>query len=150
MLRSVVSSTTCSHTNCATLGQAEGFVMAMNNIDRPSHVQPGILEQFQKSAGKTRRQNETGSPDDGTLNVGPGSAPADRAEISENARKLEDLSTLHKAGQRAMESVPDVRQDRIAQARERLESGYYNSDEVRQDVAGRLGAVLKKLETLLD
>jgi len=146
----MVSSTTRSHPNCTTLGQAEGFVMAMNNIGRPSQVQPGILEQFQKSAGKTRRQNETDSPDDGKLKVGPGSVPADRAEISENARKLEDMSQMYKAGQRALETVPDIRQDRVTQARERLESGYYNSDEVRQDVSGRLGAVLKKLETLLD
>ena len=60
---------------------------------------------------------------------------ADRIELSESARQaLAQQSRLNDAAR----SVPDVREDRVTQARARLEAGEYDTEEVRQTIADRL------------
>ncbi|MEN8005379.1 MAG: hypothetical protein ABFS42_00050 [Candidatus Krumholzibacteriota bacterium] len=47
-----------------------------------------------------------------------------------------------------MDSVPEVRQDRVAEARARLDRGFYNSVEVRTRVAERLDDVAQSMEDI--
>ena len=42
-----------------------------------------------------------------------------------------------RTAQRGLSDVPDVREDRVAQARERVDTGFYNSDGVRTQIADR-------------
>jgi hypothetical protein len=53
------------------------------------------------------------------------------------------------AARQALAALPEVRDERVAQARARLSEGVYDTVEVRNAVAGRLGAVLRRLENLI-
>lgn len=45
---------------------------------------------------------------------------------------------VFKGAQEALNSVPDVREDKVDQARQRVESGFYDRGEVKQDTADRI------------
>ena len=62
-------------------------------------------------------------------------APADRVEVSDDARQVQDLE---KNLADAARELPEIREDRVAQARARIEEGHYDSEEVRRTVADRL------------
>jgi hypothetical protein len=120
--------------------------MALHNVGRPDHAQAGALGQFKRMSGPqaSGRGRETSGPHSASRE-----APVeDRAEISDQARRLEDLRRTMAAGREALSREPDVRQERLAEVRQRLAGGHYDSDEVRRSLAGRLGAVLRRLETL--
>lgn len=73
---------------------------------------------------------------------------ADRADISNHARDLVDLRAAVDAGRAELARTADVRPDRLDQVRQRLASGYYQSTEVRQQVAGKLMKVLEEMDRL--
>ncbi len=62
-------------------------------------------------------------------------ARADSVELSEEGRQVQDLRGRLTEAARAM---PEVREDRVAQARARLEAGEYDSEGVRRQIADRL------------
>jgi hypothetical protein len=70
-------------------------------------------------------------------------------EISANARKMADLRRTIDQSREALAAAPDLRQERIAQARERIQAGFYDSREVREEVAGKLSQVLRRLDSLI-
>jgi anti-sigma28 factor (negative regulator of flagellin synthesis) len=59
---------------------------------------------------------------------------ADAARSSTTARQTQELQTRLADTAR---DIPDVRQDRVAEARARLESGEYDSESVRRVIADR-------------
>ena len=120
--------------------------MAMHNIGRPPQVQPGSLERFRRQAGSTHdKEGATATP---ATRTDP--AAGERLEISDRARQLESMRRTLLAGRRAYDETPEVRPERLAEVRSRLESGAYEAPEVRQTVAERLGAVLRKLDALIE
>lgn len=66
------------------------------------------------------------------------SAGSDNVEISEEAKKLSELASY----QKIVEASPDIREDRIAEVKAKLESGAYDNDEVMLAVADKLMKVL--------
>lgn len=63
---------------------------------------------------------------------------SDNVEISDEAKKLSELAQF----QKIVEASPDIREDRIAEVKARLESGAYDNDEVMMAVADKLMKVL--------
>ena len=61
----------------------------------------------------------------------PGARAGDVVEISESAQEAADLGA-------ALKAAPEVANPRLAEVQARVQSGYYNSDEVRQEIAGAL------------
>lgn len=124
--------------------------MAMNNVGGTPQIHPGLLEQFKRTESAPAHEGTGGKAGSGPLKIGNGEQGGDRAEISADARRLNDLRRTLEGSRQAYAGLPEVRQERLAQVRERLDSGYYHSEEVRQTVAERLGSVLRRLETLID
>lgn len=62
------------------------------------------------------------------------SGASDEVDISSDARLAQ---TLNRATD-AINDTPEVREDRVAEVQERLESGFYESDEVTERVAGEI------------
>jgi anti-sigma28 factor (negative regulator of flagellin synthesis) len=84
-----------------------------------------------------QRQPEQASPRDTSSHSKP--APAgDKAEISTEAHELADLRQMVDAGRGAIGEMPEVRTELVAQARQRIDDGFYRSAEVQEKVAGRL------------
>ena len=45
---------------------------------------------------------------------------------------------VFKGAQEALKAVPDEREDKVNEARQRVESGFYNRGEIQRDTAGRI------------
>jgi hypothetical protein len=117
----------------------------MNNVSRPS-LQQRILQQYQKGAAP-RSDGKTAASLNGHAAKPVGTE--DHAEISGDALKLDSLRATLAAAERAAADVPDVRADKVADARARLATGQYDTAAVREELAGRLGSVLRRLEDLI-
>ena len=61
---------------------------------------------------------------------------------------MADLRAAVDTGRAALDALPDVRQDKLAEVRDRLDKGYYQSVEVIQTIAEKLGPVLEGMDEL--
>ena len=129
-------------------------MMAMERVDGSGTHQPRPLDGFSRSGEVARgrdsaRADRTGAPG---APGGPEIAPetADRAEISDNARKMADLKSTLEESRMAYDRSPEIRRDRVEEVKSRLASGYYESVQVKETLAARLGAVVRKMDDLLD
>ncbi|MBK7671600.1 MAG: flagellar biosynthesis anti-sigma factor FlgM [bacterium] len=118
--------------------------MGMDKINSSPLQSRGLLDRLRGTARDETKP--TGTP--ATSADLPAAATADKADISEAARRLVDLKHVVDAGRDAIAQLPDVRPEKVTAARERLASGFYNALEVRQVVAGRLGGVFDGIEKL--
>ncbi|MBK8166119.1 MAG: flagellar biosynthesis anti-sigma factor FlgM [bacterium] len=116
--------------------------MAMDKINGSPLLRQGLLDRFR---GSERGSTHLGAPDSTNQ---PAKKPADKADISDAAHRLVDLRAAVEAGRAALAQVPDVRPEKVAAARERLATGFYQSAEVRQAVAERVGSVIESLDSL--
>ena len=125
--------------------------MVMDRIGGLSHMGKAFLDKFQ---GSDRTDSTRGKPDpeNATPVASAGdakrSAPLDKAEISPKAHQLNDLRNAVDSGREALDGVPEVRQDRMAEVRARLNRGFYNSVDVRAQVAEKLNDVARNLEDI--
>jgi len=120
--------------------------MTMPKIDTSSLIAPRQAEAYAK--GRPPRQGEVSTAATEASPLGPQAPRGDRAEISTGARSLVDRRAAVDAGRAALDAEPPVRADKVATARQRMASGYYQSDEVRAKTADRLRGVLSDLDTL--
>jgi len=121
--------------------------MVMDRINGFSILSKGLLDRFQ-GTGRTDSQDPEHSADVSAPGHGRRAVPADTADISAKAHRLIALRHAVDSGRQALEGLPEVRRDRVAQVRERLNQGFYNSVEVRSRVAERLDDLNRKLEDL--
>ena len=93
-------------------------------------LQNGGPDAIRKSSGLQKAQNKkTATPNGQKDSVNLSSASKDATE----AQKAEATSvSAH------VNALPEVRQDRIAEVKSRIESGYYNSEEFGDKLADRL------------
>ncbi len=121
--------------------------MVMDKINGFTNLSKGLLERFQGS-----RRTDVSDTEQSSKVGGAGSerrsAPADTAEISPKAHRLIALRHALDSGHKALDELPDVRQDKVDQVRARLSKGFYNSVEVRSRVIERLEVVARHMEDL--
>ncbi len=120
--------------------------MTMNPINTSAHLRQGVIDAFQG----TQRRDEAAREDAASAAARGASAEPlrDRAEISENAHRLVELRRTLDQGKAAAAATPDVRQEKVATARERLAQGFYNAVEVRAKVADGVEQVIRGIEEL--
>ena len=121
----------------------------MDRINSQNLVRPGLVDKYKgaqrsDSAQQADTEQATGLEKSNTRPT----IPADSADISEAARKMVDLRAAVDTGRMALEELPDVRDEKVALARKRLEQGFYQSAEVQGEVAAKLGNVLKQMDDL--
>ena len=63
---------------------------------------------------------------------------ADRSEFSPGAQRLSDTKAQHETIAASVSAQPDVRVDRIAEVKQKIESGYYDSEEFIDKLADKL------------
>jgi hypothetical protein len=120
--------------------------MAMDKINGSPIHQSGILDRFQGTkTDKNKEAKDTGVAAPQSSSSAP---TTDKAEISETAHKLMDLRQAVDTGRVAMDQLPDVRQEKVALAKQRMAEGFYQSPEVQQQVAEKLGSVLDSIDEI--
>jgi len=63
---------------------------------------------------------------------------AAKPEISSNAQRLSDTEAAASTVKAQVVNTPDVRADKIAEVREKIENGFYNSPEFEDKLAEKL------------
>ncbi len=121
--------------------------MVMDKINGFTNLSKGLLERFQRS-GPADSPDPESSGKVGATGHDRKAVPTDTAEISPKAHRLIALRHALDSGHKAVDELPEVRQDRVEQVRARLNKGYYNSVEVRTRVIERLEAVARNMEDL--
>jgi len=127
--------------------------MAMRNVERSSELLAHLLGRQPRAGsrpGAASRSDAGAGQAASPTPAGREAAATDRVTLSDQARRLERLQADLDAARRVYETLPDSRPERVDAARARLESGALGSDDVRNEVAGRVGAVIRKLEDLID
>lgn len=121
--------------------------MEMNKINGLPLTNPNLVDKFQGSNRSDAKQDP--AVDSGSLAEGnqPGQV-ADRAEISDTGQRMVELRRAVDAGRAAIEALPETRAQKMVEVRARLESGEYDSPEVRSQVAARLENVVKSMDSL--
>lgn len=110
--------------------------MTLNRISSDALTRSNLIEQYRQTPEHRRagRLDQAGFGSESEANP----AVADQADISPQAHKQQALQRLLEVGQAAAGREPDVRASKLAQVRMRLDEGFYESAEVRDQVAGRL------------
>lgn len=62
----------------------------------------------------------------------------DKVEISSQARKLQDTQGLQAAASKSIKDSPDVREDKIAEVRQRILEGFYSQNNISSSIADKL------------
>jgi len=62
----------------------------------------------------------------------------DKIEISSEARKLRDTQAIFKSAAAALKESPEVREDKVQEVREKMEQGYFQTAEVRREIAEKI------------
>jgi len=95
--------------------------MAMDRINGSPLTNPSILDRFQVNGKGKEDAEKTQESNNGTSHM---PAPADTADISDTAHQLMDLRATVDVGRLAIQKEPDVREDKVEEAKRRLEQGY--------------------------
>jgi hypothetical protein len=111
--------------------------MTMNKIDTSGMTQSNLVDGYHQVQPNKDRP---GSKEFSQHRAQP--SFSDHAQISDDARRLVDLRQAVDVGRAAVERASEVRDERVAQVRERLESGFYQSTEVRERVAERISGLI--------
>jgi hypothetical protein len=119
--------------------------MAMSKLGGSPFVQPHQLDKYTRAGQQSRAPQRQQPQQPGTE---PVERPQDQALISDKAKKLIELRATVEAGREAIAQAPDLRTDKVATVQDRLARGFYHSLEVHREVAGRVGAVIDKIDSL--
>ena len=113
--------------------------MTMNKLDNsglnPSH----LADPYNVTRQRPQELSTASSQPKGPM---PPPSTSDHAEISVKGREMVDLKQAVDTGRAALDREPEIRADRVAEVRERLASGFYQSAEVRDRVAGRISSLV--------
>jgi hypothetical protein len=121
--------------------------MVMERINGFSKLGRSLLDRFQGSAPPDAKEAAASREVRNAGHERPAGSQ-DTAEISPQAHRLMALRQAMESASEVLASLPEVREDRVAAVRARLDKGFYNSVEVRTRVAERLELVARKLEVL--
>ncbi len=123
----------------------------MDKITGSPILHQGLLESNrQREQIETDKTRETrlGVVDDDKKAKSLAPASGDTAQISATAHRLMALRQAVEAGRTALAMMPETRAEKVAQARERLENGFYDSDSVREKTAAGVEETLRGLDKL--
>ena len=97
--------------------------MRINAITQPLSAELRKIE----SAKKTDKEGKSAK----TVSV-------DRSEFSANAQRLSETKAQFEAIATSVAAQPDVRPDKVAEVKEKIEQGYYDSEEFINKLADKL------------
>jgi hypothetical protein len=115
-----------------------GSHMTLNKVVQGAHTQSHRVDAYQQT--RQRKNGTMAGPKD-LGNHAPPPPTTDKANISDAAHRLVELKQAVDVGRAALETDTPERVDRLAQVKERVAAGFYNSAEVRDQVAGKISTL---------
>jgi len=74
---------------------------------------------------------------------------SEKLDISQKAHNLKKLKEIMDAGKAALAEEPPVREEKVADVRQKLADGYYQSADVKAEVAAELSSLMRRMDKLL-
>jgi len=124
--------------------------MSANKIDRSLLGDPMALTRFNQTRPAEQEGERTGRLAASAGEERVAMQPAEKLEISPSARKLAQMRDLLEAGRARLDDEMPDRAAKLETVKQRLQSGVYDSKEIRHQVAGELTGLMRGLDTLLD
>ncbi len=121
--------------------------MAMDKINGEPILRQGALESSRHSDRLDAAKKKAAEAAEDALG-GPAANFGDTAQISDAAHRMMDLRRAVDVGRAAFSTLPATREEKLALARERLKSGFYDSSDVREKIATGVDQVFQGLEEL--
>jgi len=121
--------------------------MGMHKINSSPLLRQGTLETSRQNEGVSADRTDKAKAADNGQGVSA-AASGDTAQISDTAHRLMELRQAVETGRVAMAALPDVREDKVELARERIKSGFYHSTEVLAKTSSGVDKVIRGLEEL--
>ena len=97
--------------------------MRINAITQPLNAELRKIE----SARRTEKEMKSAK-----------SPAADHSEFSSHAQRLSETKAQFEAIATSVAAQPDIRPEKVAEVREKIEQGFYNSDEFIDKLADKL------------
>lgn len=97
--------------------------MRINTITQPLSAELRKVENARKLDRDTRTSK---------------ASQADRSDFSANARRLSETKAQFETIAASLSAQPDVRPEKVAEVKQKIERGFYNSDEFIDKLADKL------------
>jgi len=97
-----------------------------------AQIQSTVAADFRRNDGVSRKNDEKYESSSAKRAV------ADRTSLSSEARQAGANAAAMRVLTQRVEAQPEIRQDRIEATRQRVENGFYNSEEFASNLADRL------------
>ena len=68
----------------------------------------------------------------------PAKQKGDKVEISSDAKKLQDTNNFQTAATKAIQEIPDIREDKITEIRQKIADGFYDQENIAFVIADKL------------
>lgn len=108
--------------------------MSMNRIDGQRALPSRTLDSSAQAQLRKEAMNRSGAYE-GDAAPQRSTATGDEAVISDKAQQLMEMRRTYEVGLAAVAREPNLREEKLAQVRARLEEGYYESPQVRERIS---------------
>ena len=122
--------------------------MSTEKIQGSSLQQQQALQRFQR-VRREAEQSPRSEVEPETASA-RGAEAGEKLEISDRARRIQDLRAAVEAGRTALAEAPELREEAVSRARRHLDAGALSTAEARDVTAARLQGVMERLHRLLD
>ena len=119
----------------------------MDKIDGSKLIPSPQLDSFQGTTRSDKADSGKGIPV-GTKASENQAKTGDTVEISAKAKKLMEMRQVYESGLESLEQGPEVREEKVDEARARLNAGFYNSAQVREKVADEVADAFRGIDEL--
>jgi anti-sigma28 factor (negative regulator of flagellin synthesis) len=121
--------------------------MSTNKINPANVSAQQQLTKFQKvdnqKSDSVKQEKTIGSLSDQSC------TGTEKLDISDKAHNIAKLKELMEAGRIALAEEPPIREDKVAEVRQKLADGFYQTADVKQEVVTELTALMSKMDHLL-
>ncbi len=130
------------------LGDTHGKVKMSTNKINPASVNANQqLNKFKKI--DSEKSAKAGNDSSVKSGIDQTRIASEKLDISQKAHNLKKLKEIMQAGKAALAEEPPVREERIAEVRQKLANGFYQSADVKAEVAAELSGLMSRMDQLL-
>lgn len=127
-----------------TLGKV---TMSTNKINPASINANQQLNKFKKV--DSEKSDKAGNDVSVKSGIDQSKIASEKLDISQKAHNLQKLKEIMEAGRAALAEEPPVREDKVAEVRQKLADGFYKSADVKAEVAAELSVLMSRMDKLL-
>ncbi|MCP4145500.1 MAG: flagellar biosynthesis anti-sigma factor FlgM [bacterium] len=121
--------------------------MSTNKINQANINANQQLNNFKKV--DSDKSTKTGNDSSVKSGIDQARIASEKLDISSKAHNLQKLKEIMESGRAALAEEPPIREDKVAEVRQKLADGFYQSADVKAEVAAELSSLMSRMDKLL-